>query len=241
MSHPNSFSGTAFLIADPARAAMLTALLDGRALPAGELAHAAGITAQTASTHLAKLVEGGLLAVETEGRHKYFRLAGAHVAQALEHLAAIAPAAAVRRVTPSPKARELGFCRCCYDHLAGQVGVAVTQALQSHGYLVPMPDKQYEVTPAGVVWFGEVGLNVRDIRPTRRGLARQCLDWTERAHHLAGPLGVQFLRRLCDAGWMLRARQSRAVLVTPKGWQELHRRLGVDEATVRSEAAHRHA
>jgi DNA-binding transcriptional ArsR family regulator len=241
MSHPNSFSGTAFLIADPARAAMLTALLDGRALPAGELAHAAGITAQTASTHLAKLVEGGLLAVETEGRHKYFRLAGAHVAQALEHLAAITPAAAVRRPTPSPKARELGFCRCCYDHLAGQVGVAVTQALQSHGYLVPMPDKQYEVTPAGVVWFGEVGLNVRDIRPTRRGLARQCLDWTERAHHLAGPLGVQFLRRLCDAGWMLRARQSRAVLVTPKGWQELHRRLGVDEATVRSEAAHRHA
>ncbi|ANA35168.1 hypothetical protein R82526_02496 [Ralstonia mannitolilytica] len=241
MSHPNSFSGTAFLIADPARAAMLTALLDGRALPAGELAHAAGITAQTASTHLAKLVEGGLLAVETEGRHKYFRLAGAHVAQALEHLAAITPAAAVRRATPSPKARELGFCRCCYDHLAGQVGVAVTQALQSHGYLVPMPDKQYEVTPAGVVWFGEVGLNVRDIRPTRRGLARQCLDWTERAHHLAGPLGVQFLRRLCDAGWMLRARQSRAVLVTPKGWQELHRRLGIDEATVRSEAAHRHA
>lgn len=241
MSHPNSFSGTAFLIADPARAAMLTALLDGRALPAGELAHAAGITAQTASTHLAKLLEGGLLAVETEGRHKYFRLAGAHVAQALEHLAAITPAAAVRRATPSPKARELGFCRCCYDHLAGQVGVAVTQALQSHGYLVPMPDKQYEVTPAGVVWFGEVGLNVRDIRPTRRGLARQCLDWTERAHHLAGPLGVQFLRRLCDAGWMLRARQSRAVLVTPKGWQELHRRLGIDEATVRSEAAHRHA
>ncbi|ATG22363.1 hypothetical protein LMG18090_02602 [Ralstonia mannitolilytica] len=241
MSHPNSFSGTAFLIADPARAAMLTALLDGRALPAGELAHAAGITAQTASTHLAKLVEGGLLAVETEGRHKYFRLAGAHVAQALEHLAAITPAAAVRRATPSPKARELGFCRCCYDHLAGQVGVAVTQALQSHGYLVPMPDKQYEVTPAGVVWFGEVGLNVRDIRPTRRGLARQCLDWTERAHHLAGPLGVQFLRQLCDAGWMLRARQSRAVLVTPKGWQELHRRLGIDEATVRSEAAHRHA
>ncbi|KMY65262.1 ArsR family transcriptional regulator, partial [Desulfocarbo indianensis] len=139
MSHLNSFSGTAFLIADPARAAMLTALLDGRALPAGELAHAAGVTAQTASTHLAKLLDGGLLAVETEGRHRYFRLAGGHVAQALEHLAAITPAAAVRRTAPSPKARELGFCRCCYDHLAGQVGVAVTQALQSHGYLLPLP------------------------------------------------------------------------------------------------------
>ncbi|MFT0736093.1 ArsR/SmtB family transcription factor [Ralstonia wenshanensis] len=241
MSHPNSFSGTAFLIADPARAAMLTALLDGRALPAGELAHAAGVTAQTASTHLAKLLDGGLVVLETEGRHKYFRLAGAHVAQALEHLAAITPAAAVRRATPSPKARELGFCRCCYDHLAGQVGVAVTQALQSRGYLLPMPDKQYEITPAGITWFGDVGLDVRAIRSTRRGLARQCLDWTERTHHLAGPLGVQFLRRLCDAGWMLRARDSRAVLVTPKGWQELHQRLGVDETTVRSEAAHRHA
>ncbi len=240
MSHPNSFSGTAFLIADPARAAMLTALLDGRALPAGELAHAAGITAQTASTHLAKLVEGGLLAVETEGRHRYFRLAGAHVAQALEHLAAITPAT-VRRTTPGPKARELGFCRCCYDHLAGQVGVAVTQALQSRGYLLPMSDKQYEVTPAGIAWFGDVGLDVGGIRSTRRGLARQCLDWTERTHHLAGPLGVQFLRRLCDAGWMLRARHSRAVLVTPKGWQELHQRLGVDETTVRSAAEHRHA
>ena len=241
MSHPNSFSGTAFLIADPARAAMLTALLDGRALPAGELAHAAGVTAQTASTHLAKLLDGGLLAVETEGRHKYFRLAGAHVAQALEHLAAITPAARVRRTTPSPKARELGFCRCCYDHLAGQVGVAVTQALQLHSYLLPMPDKQFEITPAGVAWFGDVGLRVQDIRPTRRGLARQCLDWTERTHHLAGPLGVQFLNRLCEAGWVLRARNSRAVLVTPKGWQELHRRLGVDEATVRREAEHRHA
>ena len=86
-----------------------------------------------------------------------------------------------------------------------------------------------------------MGLDVRGIRPTRRGLARQCLDWTERTHHLAGPLGVQFLHRLCDAGWMLRSRNSRAVLVTPKGWQELHQRLGLDEATVRSEAEHRHA
>lgn len=99
------------------------------------------------------------------------------------------------------------------------MGVAVTQALQSRGHLLSMPDKHYEITPAGVTWFGDVGLDVRAIRPTRRGLARQCLDWIERTHHVAGPLGVQFLRRLCDVGWMLRARDSRAVLVTPKGWQ----------------------
>jgi len=120
----------------------------------------------------------------------------------------------VRRATPSPKARELGFCRCCYDHLAGQVGVAVTQALQSRGHLLSMPDKHYEITPAGVTWFGDVGLDVRAIRPTRRGLARQCLDWIERTHHVAGPLGVQFLRRLCDVGWMLRARDSRGHLLS---------------------------
>jgi DNA-binding transcriptional ArsR family regulator len=240
MSLPNSFSGTAFLIADPARAAMLTALLDGRALPAGELAHAAGVTAQTASTHLAKLLEGGLLLLETEGRHRYYRLAGAHVAQALEHLAAIGPAGTARRPVLSAKARELGFCRCCYDHLAGQVGVAVTQAMQARGYLAPVADKQYEIPPAGHAWFASVGLDVSAIRPTRRGLARQCLDWTERTHHLAGPLGVQFLHRLGEAGWLLRARASRAVLVTPKGWQELHARLGVDEAHVRAGAGADH-
>ncbi len=228
MSLLPSFAGVASLIADPARAAMLIALIDGRALPAGELAYAAGITAQTASSHLAKLLDGGLLRVETEGRHRYYRLAGAHVAQALEHLATIRPTEPVRRKARTPQARELRFARCCYDHLAGQLGVAATCALQEKGFIVPAEDKKFDVTAAGAAWFGGLGLDVKALRPTRRGLARQCLDWTERSHHLAGPLGVAFLKTLCDAGWLRRSRASRIVQLTPRGRLELKERLGVE-------------
>jgi len=227
MSLP-SFSATAFLIADQARAAMLTALLDGRALPAGELAYASGVTAQTASAHLAKLLAGGLITVETEGRHRYYRLAGSHVAQALEQLAAIRPDEPVRRKALSPLGRELRFCRCCYDHLAGQVGIAVTRGLQERDYIRPGADKRFEVTTAGIGWFDSIGLDVRSLKPTRRGLARQRLDWTERTHHLAGPLGVRLMSVLCASGWLRRAKGSRAVRVTPKGWVELQRHLGVN-------------
>lgn len=218
---------TAQLIADPARANMLMALVDGRARPAGELAYAAGVTPQTASSHLAKLVEGGLLTVETEGRHRYFRLAGAHVAQALEQLAAIGPHIAVRRKPLSRDARQFCFARCCYDHLAGRLGVAVTKALQDRALIVPAPEKRFEVTADGHDWFAGIGLDVGSLRPTRRGLARQCLDWTEREHHLAGPLGVRFLGVLCERGWLRRSPSSRAVEITPQGWAGLKQQLGV--------------
>ena len=228
--HPEipGFSGTAFLLADPARAVMLTALLGGRALPAGELAYTARVTAQTASSHLAKLLAGGLVALEIEGRHRYYRLAGSHVAQALEHLAAIRPEAQVRRRALSPEAQRLRFCRSCYDHLAGQVGVALTRALENRDYLRPMPDKLLEVTPAGSDWLAHLGVDLRGIKPSRGALARQCLDWTERQHHLAGPLGVELMNVLCASGWIRRGRSTRAVEVLPKGRQELRSQLGVD-------------
>jgi len=228
MSHLESFSGTAFLIGDPARAVMLTALLDGRALTAGELAYAAGITAQTASSHLAKLLAGELVSVEAEGRHRYYRLAGPHVAQALEYLAAIRPASSVKRKALSPKGRELQFCRCCYDHLAGKMGVAITRRLQERDFLRPETDKRFEVTAAGIKWFNSIGVDVAILKPTHHGLARQCLDWTERTHHLAGPLGTEFLRVLCASGWLQRSSKSRSVMVTPKGWAELKRHLDLD-------------
>jgi DNA-binding transcriptional ArsR family regulator len=229
VSDLQSFSATAFLIADSARATMLTALLNGRALPAGELAYASGVTAQTASSHLAKLLAGGLVAVETQGRHRYYRLAGPQVAHALEHLAAIRPEESVRRKALSPEGRRLRFCRCCYDHLAGRIGVAVAQSLQERGYIRAVADKQFEVTPAGMAWFERIGLDVRTLKPTRRGVARQCLDWTERQHHLAGPLGAQLLTLLCAKGWLRRSKSSRVVEVTPKGWIGLKEQLGVDE------------
>lgn len=230
-----SVAAAAFLIADPARAAMLTALIDGRARPAGELAYAAGVTAQTASSHLAKLLDGGLLSVETEGRHRYYRLAGPEVAGALESLAAIGPGE-VRRRPLSPLARKLRLARCCYDHLAGQVGVAVTQGLERRGYLVAAPDKRFEVTPAGLDWFAGHGLAVERLKATRKGLARQCLDWTEREHHLAGPLGVAFLGHGCARGWFRRSTSSRAVEITPAGWAVLRQELGVDSWSLPSAA-----
>ena len=193
-----------FLIADPARAAMLISLLDGRARPAGERAFAAGVTAQTASSHLGKLLAGGLLLVETQGRHRYYRLAGSHVAVALENLASIGPVVTVRRKPLSREAQRLQFARCCYDHLAGSIGVAITHRLQERGFLIAAADRQFDVTPAGIEWFGCMGLDVAKLRPNRRGLARQCLDWTEREHHLAGPLGVQLMSLLCSNGWLRR-------------------------------------
>lgn len=223
-----SVAEAAALIADPARAAMLIALVDGRALPAGELADCAGVTPQTASSHLARLLDGGLLAVEREGRHRYYRLAGPHVAQALEQLAAIRPAGPVRRKAMTAEARELRFARCCYDHLAGWLAVAVTDALTERQYLIAGPHKAFLLTPAGAAFFGEVGVDVTALKPARRGLARQCLDWTERAHHLAGPLGTALLTALCEGGWVRRSHGTRKVELTPKGQVEMKRRLDID-------------
>ena len=222
----------AFLIADPARAAILMSLLDGRARPAGELAFVAGVTAQTASSHLGKLLAGGLLVVEAQGRHRYYRLAGSHVALAIETLAAISPVEMGRRKPPSREAQSLQFARCCYDHLAGRIGVAVTNALQERGFLIAVAQKQFDVTPAGVEWFGGMGLDVAQLKPGRRGLARQCLDWTEREHHLAGPLGAQLMNLLCANDGLRRSKSSRAIQITPKGWAGLKAQLDIDEKSI---------
>jgi DNA-binding transcriptional ArsR family regulator len=224
---PN-IASAAFLIADPARAAMLMSLLDGHARPAGELAFAAGITPQTASSHLSKLLAGGLVMVETQGRHRYYRLGGPHVASALENLAAIGVTESMRRRPPSREAQRLQFARCCYDHLAGRIGVAVTHGLQERSFLLAADDKRFDVTPAGIDWFSRMGLEVAALKPNRRGLARQCLDWTEREYHLAGPLGVQLMSRLCAIGWLRRAESSRAIHVTQKGWIGLKEEFGID-------------
>ena len=228
MSDGPNVSATAALIGDSTRAAMLSALLDGKALPAGELAYASGVTAQTASAHLAKLVDGGLLESETEGRHRYYRLAGPHVAQALEVLAAIRPAGPVRAKPQTARQKELRFARRCYDHLAGELGVAVTHQLLDRGLIVRDTDKSFNLTSAGVSWFQQIGIDVAALNPGRRGLARQCLDWTERTHHLGGPLGVALLEAFSELGWLRRSRETRAIQVTLKGQFELRQRLGVE-------------
>ena len=225
-------ASAAFLIADAARATMLMRLVGGHALPAGELARAAGVTAQTASSHLGKLLAGGLVTLETQGRHRYYRLASAHVALAIESLASIGPVETAYRTPVDQDARNLQCARCCYEHLAGRVGVAITKELQAHGYLISATDKQFVLTPTGHAWFSAMGLEIDKLRPSRRGFARQCLDWSEREHHLAGPLGVALMHLMCSKGWLRRSPSSRAVQVTPKGWTELMEQLGIDADSV---------
>ena len=226
MRQEPDLSDIAALIGEPSRAAMLAALLDGRALPAGELAYAAGaISAQAASMHLAKLVAGGLLSVEREGRHRYYRLAHAGVAEALEALAGLTPKPLLPPL--SPAAARLRYARSCYDHLAGEIGVAVMQALMKQGLIRREEEKRVSVTPSGIRWFHELGIEVAQLRPGRHGIARACLDWTQRRHHLAGPLGARLFERLIELEWLRRERRSRIVRVTPAGQRRLASLLGV--------------
>lgn len=222
-----NIAAPAALIGDPTRAAMLQALQDGRAQPASALAWAAGVTAQAASNHLAKLVDGGLLAVEREGRHRYYRLANAEVAHALEALSVLAAPVRSLETPRTPKARALRDARCCYGHLAGRLGVCVAEALVARGLLTPEDEKLYALTTSGRVWFEDLGVDVGALR-SQRGIARQCLDWTERRHHLAGPLGVKLLERMTALGWLATEPQGRAVRLTADGRQVLRERLGVE-------------
>ncbi|OIK03830.1 transcriptional regulator [Streptomyces monashensis] len=222
-----ALAALAALIADETRATCLLALLDGRAWTAGELARHAQVAASTLSEHLGRLVAGGLLAEERQGRHRYVRLADARVAGLVEDLAAQVPAAALRR--PPRTLRESGAGsamargRTCYDHLAGRVGIALTDALTLRGLL--RQDTGFALTDAGVAWFREVGVPLEV--SGRRPLARACLDWTERRPHLAGAAGAALCRHALDAGWCVRIGSERAVKVTPSGERELSELLGV--------------
>ena len=222
----------AALIADPARAAILMALMDGRAQPAGSLAYAANLSPQAASNHLAKLLDGGMVAVETEGRHRYYRLARPEVAAVLEALQSLAPPVRSLDAPRSPEARRLRAARSCYDHLAGRLGVAIAQAMEARGLLsVPanMPVGKFcDITDAGRQWLTDLGIDMAAIGATRRRPARRCLDWTERRHHLAGPLGTALLARMVELGWVARSPGTRAVTVTRAGAEGLKLWLGVD-------------
>ncbi|MEU3900590.1 winged helix-turn-helix domain-containing protein [Streptomyces sp. NPDC045251] len=221
----------AALIADETRAACLLALLDGRAWTAGELARHAGVAASTLSEHLGKLVAGGLLAEERQGRHRYVRLADERVAQLVEDLAAqVAPEARrPRTLRASSAGSAMARGRTCYDHLAGRLGIAVTDALTGHGLL--RQDTGFALTDAGLGWFGTVGITLKCTG--RRPLARACLDWTERRPHLAGVAGAALCRHALDSRWCVRIGTERAVKVTPAGEEALSGLLGIDPVSLR--------
>ncbi len=189
----------AALLADPARVAMLFALSDGREVSAGELALLAGVTRSTASLHLARLVEGGLVAARPEGRHRHYRLTRPETVQALEALAALAPQSAPSTHRQAKIGRAVRTARTCYDHLAGRVGVGLTAALVERGALVPA-GREFEVTAVGENLLGDFGIDLTAARRSRRVFALACLDWSERVNHLAGSLGGALLARLLEFG-----------------------------------------
>ncbi|WP_439598903.1 ArsR/SmtB family transcription factor [Falsiroseomonas sp.] len=229
MSTNAAMAETAALVGDPARAAMLNALMDGRALTAGELAGVAGITAQTASGHLARLAAAGLLAMERQGRHRYHRLATPAVARMLEAIMTVAgaapPPARPPRIGPADAAMRRA--RTCYDHLAGRLGVAIAEAMVARGQLELAPDGG-AVTPAGEDFLESLG--IRPQPGTRRAFCKPCLDWSERRHHLAGGLGAALCTRCFELGWVKRVPASRTVLVTRAGEAGLRQAFGIELA-----------
>jgi DNA-binding transcriptional ArsR family regulator len=207
----------AALAGDPARANILSALLDGRAMTASELAYAAHVTPQTASAHLAKLSEAGLITPTPSGRHRYFRLTSAKVAQMLESIGAVAIDSRPRFRPLSRLATELRDARVCYDHLAGRLGVALADAMVRRGYIV-LEDEGGHLTDAGARALTELGIDLYDSAlQRRRHLCRACLDWTERRPHIGGAIGAALTERFLALGWIARAKDSRAVALTPIG------------------------
>ena len=216
-------AATAALIADPSRAAMLAELLDGRALPSGELARVGGVSAQSASMHLAQLVNGGFLAVKQQGRHRYYSIASAQVAHAIEALGVISTSDKYR---PSRSDEVFRYARTCYDHLAGELAVRLMDHFEKDGLLLPDGERDYELTRRGEHVLGKWNIDVEGLRHARRCFARRCLDWTERRDHLAGALGAAVCQSFLVAGWITRDRRSRAVHVSLAGRRELSRVLG---------------
>jgi len=227
MSDKSVIAGVAQLIGDPARAGILSALTDGKARTASELAYAAGVTRQTASAHLAKLTAGGLLAVERQGRHRFYRLAGPAVAEALRALSELATGPRRRPRPTGPRDPAMRQARTCYDHLAGDLGIAVADALRERGAL-ELDDQAFTVTAAGAALFADLGISILELQAKSRPLTRRCLDWSERRPHLAGALGGAVATRFFDLGWIARVDRTRTVGVTKAGGRALKQRLGID-------------
>jgi DNA-binding transcriptional ArsR family regulator len=216
MKEGPSIAAIAALMGDPARANMLGALMAGRALTAGELAREAGVSAPTASGHLARLGEAGLVLVEAQGRHRYFRLSGPDVAHVLEGLMGLAARTGRLRTRPGPRDPALRQARTCYDHMAGEWAVRLFDAFAADGRLA-VAEGEVSLTDAGRAFFRSERLDTGALEASRRPLCRACLDWSERRPHLGGALGRAILDHALARGWVRRAPEGRALQVTPPG------------------------
>ena len=216
MSNAPQIAEVAALVGDPARASMLCALLGGRALTAGELACAAGVSPQTTSGHLGKLSAANLLVQMKQGRHRYYRLAGPQVGQMLEGIMNVALNAPPRYQPTSRVDEQMRHARTCYDHIAGVLGVGLADAMTARE-LVVLGDEAGEVTPAGLEFLGKLGVDLSAAQSKRRVFCRPCLDWTERRPHIGGTVGAALAQRCLDLRWVARVRDHRALTITPAG------------------------
>jgi DNA-binding transcriptional ArsR family regulator len=232
MTSNGAFAEIAALAGDPARAGMMHALMDGRALTASELARVAGITPQTASGHLTRMTAAGLLRVEKQGRHRYHRLASPGVARMMESIMQVASELrpSRKRLTVGPREVALRKARTCYDHLAGELGVALTDALVAGGY-AELTNEAGLVTDAGVDFLGRIGVDLDVLLTPRtkrsgRVLCRPCLDWSERRWHLAGAIGAAICAHSFANDWIRRIDGTRAVMITLKGLEVFREQFG---------------
>jgi DNA-binding transcriptional ArsR family regulator len=244
MDGDTDITKVASLLADGARAKILLALGDNRALPASVLSDEAGVAASTASSHLKKLVAGGMLEMEKHGRHRYYRLAGPHIAEMLEALARVSPPAPVKSLREGTRAQAVRFARTCYDHLAGKLGTELMTSMIERGMLeggdgtfdparahddrlsAPGWDVDYRLTERGVEELAAFGIDLDEL-PKKRRLVRYCIDWSEQRHHLAGALGAAVADRTLELGWVKRADATRALHVTDEGFEGLEETFGL--------------
>lgn len=223
----------ASLLGEPARANMLTALVGGQALTAGELAREAGVTAQTASGHLAKLEAGRLIARRRQGRHAYFALSGEDVAEILEGLMGLAARTGRMRTRPGPAEPALRFARVCYDHLAGEMGVALLDTLIGASRIERVGEN-LRLTAAGAAFAGRIGIDVERLAAARRPICKGCLDWSQRRSHLAGGLGAALLAAVIERHWARRETAGRAIAFLPGGREAFEETFGFGPALASS-------
>jgi DNA-binding transcriptional ArsR family regulator len=217
----NQFKQIAALIGDPTRATIMWTLLDGKAFTATELAIAADTSPQNISMHLGKLLQADLLCVENQGRHRYYKFSRKEIAYAIEAMATLLPAATTRNSSVNENNPAIKHCRTCYDHLAGKVGVAITDSLLKQRIIIDS-NNTFDLSRKGQQWFSNLGIDLNELKQQRRSFLRPCLDWSERRHHIGGSLAASLLEIMLSSDWIRRTKNSRAVVITAKGEKCFH-------------------
>ncbi|HKO81992.1 MAG TPA: winged helix-turn-helix domain-containing protein [Chitinophagaceae bacterium] len=215
------FKQVASLIGDPTRATIMWTLLDGKAFTATELAITADTSAQNISMHLNKLTQAGLLSAESQGRHKYYKFSRKEIAYAIEAMATLIPQPTGKNKLLVSDLSPVKYCRTCYDHLAGKVGVMITESLLKQKIIVDS-NNAFEITKKGEEWFSNLDIPINDLKLQRRSFIRPCLDWSERRNHMAGSLAASLLEKMLSSDWVRRVRNSREIVITAKGKKKMN-------------------